>query len=154
MTVKKNLVLTSAALEQVLKHGIQLVPEYELYTTDVVNSSSYANNSCSESLHIQIFSDKEMESFAEFFYANVSLQAIGFKDATAVFCALYHKFALVVADEISERICEFLNVETVSLGKVLKVNEDSSLPKFDKSQTDSDFCGMFEQNKNRRLMTG
>lgn len=114
-----DLVIPSAAIERLVEYKSRLKQCYQLHTTGIIKHACSVPILDLSSVSISSFNGKEMERFLEFFYDNSTiLQAIGFNDSSALFYALSNHYSIVVIDDVTERICNQLNVKTVRIEEV------------------------------------
>ena len=115
-----DLVISSAAIERLVKYKNRIKQCYQLHTTGIIKHACSVSLLELSNVSISSFSGKEMERFIEFFYNNSAiLQAIGFNDSSALFYALSNNYSVVITDKVTEGTCFQLNIKTVRLEDVL-----------------------------------
>ncbi len=158
-----DLVIPSAAIERLVEYKSRLKQCYQLHTTGIIKHACSVPILDLSSVSISSFNGKEMERFLEFFYDNSTiLQAIGFNDSSALFYALSNHYSIVVIDDVTERICNQLNVKTVRIEEVQDIlnleNRDTYILPVENGTCNSQMNlssqrGISSINK-RRFMTG
>lgn len=158
-----DLVIPSAAIERLVEYKSRLKQCYQLHTTGIIKHACSVPILDLSSVSISSFNGKEMERFLEFFYDNSTiLQAIGFNDSSALFYALSNHYSIVVIDDVTEIICNQLNVKTVRIEEVQDIlnleNRDTYILPVENGTCNSQMnlssqSGISSINK-RRFMTG
>ena len=158
-----DLVIPSAAIERLVEYKSRLKQCYQLHTTGIIKHACSVPILDFSSVSISSFNGKEMERFLEFFYDNSTiLQAIGFNDSSALFYALSNHYSIVVIDDVTERICNQLNVKTVRIEELQDIlnleNRDTYILPVENGTCNSQMNlssqrGISSINK-RRFMTG